>query len=528
MNTLKMNDKNTKLIVILFSYIFLFSLLINTEVKVSISTPDTWENHTVAVNFAKFNQFPFLGIIGEDSTIYQLDSFQESSIDDSHIKCRFLSSGPVLSFYKPPLYGILLGISYKIAGIDLKTAYYLNCVFLYLITLLIIQIGSILFSKKGNFIGGAIAIIYLLIGEHELSNILSQNLLILLALIVTYYTMLVSEKITNIRIILLGFFLSLSILTKGIMLIISFLIIIYFCYINVKKKRLSYLAVLFTTIIITALPWIIYSNYMRIKAFDDIVKWQKEVTLTAKKCIVKDILDNNQGKKDTEFRSDVNREFLTDSIITILMKRYTTPDKFILISNQTPIEGFLEVHNEYCLDGSWHPEWIIKEDAIYNNYYLNVSPIWKIIYFYRDNPRLIVKIATAKIKRATEGKLSIFLLTSFLFSSYMILATLRISNIFIKLGIFISLMGIFIFTNYLSYDEHIIFIFVLFVVGVCLYRKRYTEDLPYIIPIYVVGIYIILIMFIGVPRYVNFTTPLMLLFSTYILSLLIKNITVNK
>lgn len=522
------NKKNNRFIVILLSYIFLSIFLINTEVKVSVSTPDVWENHTVAVNFAQHNQFPFLGIIGQDSTIYQLESFHESSIDDSHIKCRFFSSGPVLSFYKPPLYGILLGISYKIAGIDLRTAYYLNCIFLYLIVLLIIQISSILFLKKGDFIGGAIAIIYLLIGEYELSNVLSQNLLILLALIVAYYTMLVTKKTTNIRIIFLGFFLVLSILTKGIMLIISVLIIIYFCYTSINRKKiLPHLAILFTTIIISALPWVIYSNYMRIKVSDDIVKWQKEVAFNEKKCIKNDILYKNKDKKNSEFRSDVNRALLTDSIVTMLMKRYTTPDKFILISNQAPIEGFLEVHNEYCLDGSWHPEWIIKKDAIYNNNYLNVSPIWKIIYFYRDNPQLIIKIATAKIKRATEGKLSIFLLTSFLFSCYMILVALKISKLYVKLGIIISLTGIFIITRYLSYNEHIIFIFSLFVVGACLYRKRYSEDLPYIIPSYIGGIYIILTMFIGIPRYVNFTTPLMLLTSTYILSQLIKKLTIK-
>jgi hypothetical protein len=505
---------------IIFLIFLILLLIFNFSEKfspgISTSQPDVWETHTIAANFAKYNLFPVMGIVDEGD-FYQLDKLEENEIR-AYIKCRFLSAGPVVDFFKPPVYGFILGVSYKIFGIDLKVAYYLNCVFYIGTMLLMMLIGGLLFNRNGYLIGGVVAIFYTLTTGHSFSNVLPETLLTLMLLAIVYYSILTTQKKSLKNVILLGLFISLGILTKGIMLLISFVIIFYFClmYYMEKKFRVN-LIVLFTVISITFLPWVLYANYVKSNSIDEMIKWKEQVEITEKDCQSAYILDKNWSNDGVGFTSEVNQ----DKLVTKLLKRYVSPNLFIIISNQAPSEGFLEVHNEYCIDGLWHPDWIFKKEAIYNNKYLDASPVLKVIQFYIDNPSFIYKIAVGKIKRATSGhSFSVFLLTTFLIGCYLILEIFNKFRLYKKMVILAIFLGSYVFSMYYSKNFHIVFVIISFISGMIFYRKEQMEKLPIAIPSCIIGLLSVLVLFYGPTRYVEFAHPILLLFSTYLVFLL--------
>jgi hypothetical protein len=72
-------------------------------------------------------------------------------------------------------------------------------------------------------------------------------------------------------------------------------------------------------------------------------------------------------------------------------------DKVIILSTQgTPV--LLEMNNEYCIDGGWHPEYSQSSESFYNNDGIDKSrTLLKVGNFYWKNPRLFFQIMSKKL-----------------------------------------------------------------------------------------------------------------------------------
>lgn len=514
-----MSKKNTKLIVITLSYIFLFILLRYTPKDISISKPDVWENHTVAVNFSEYNKFPVMGMIG-DSELYQLDKLEENDIE-AYSKCRFFQAGPVVDFFKPPVYGIILGLGYKVFGVDLKVAYYLNLLFLMGIVFFIIKTMDLLHSKA--WLGGIIALLYIYFGEHNLNNILPETLVSLLLLTVFYIAILIIREDKTSSYFLIGIVIGLGVLTKGTMLILSFLIISSIIVSKWKTERFRIkICSLIGGLLIILTPWIIYSNVLRLNTSAEMIKWRENIVSTERKCNHL-LVEREWAKNGIGFSADTHQE----KIVTDLLRRYVTPHSVIIISNQTPAEGLLELHNEYCVDGLWHPEWKFKESAIYNNNYSSLSPVGKVIRFYLDNPRYIYKNALGKLKNSINSNNYIFILSSFLISCLSVILRVRRTNYNLRLSLFIILLLAYWLTSLLSLDLHLSFVVFITFIGLITFKKK-NSGLHLLILLTVIGVFVTLFLFYGAPRFVNFTIPTMLIFLISVTIMLGKELLKNK
>lgn len=513
-----LNSKKITILVLSAGLLILF-FAEHLQYARSISKPDVWENQTVAVNFAQYNKFPVMGMIG-DSELYQLDKLEENDIEN-YSKCRFFQAGPIVDFFKPPVYGIILGLGYKLLGIDLKVAYYLNVLFLTGIVFLMIKTMDLLYSKA--WIGGIIALFYIYSGEHNLTNILPETLVTLLLLTIVYITILIMKEDKISSYFLIGIVIGLGILTKGTMLILSLLIVLSIIVSkwNTEKLRIKICSLIGGLLIIIA-PWIIYSNVLRLNASSEMIKWRENVVSTEKKC-EQLLVEGDWAKHGIGFNADTHQE----KLVTELLKRYVTPHSVIIISNQTPVEGLLELHNEYCSDGLWHPEWKFKEDAIYNNNYSSLSPVGKVIRFYVDNPSYIYKNALGKLNNSITAKNYLFIIVSFLISCLSIILKIKETNYYLKRSLFFALLLTYWITLLISFNLHLSFVVFTTFIGLITFARK-NSALHLLILLTVIGVFITLFLFYGAPRFVNFTVPTMLIFLTSTTIMLSNELLKNK
>lgn len=492
-------------IVVLFTSLLMIFVTKNLQYDKSISQPDVWENHTVAANFALYNKFPIMGMIG-DRDLYQLDKLEGNNIQ-SYSKCRFLEAGPVVDFFKPPVYGLILGVGYKLLGVDLMIPYYLNVFFLLGIVFFMTKATCLMNSK--SWIGGIAALFYMYFGVHNLNNILPETLVTLLLLIVVYIAILILKTNKTSFYFLIGIVIGLGVLTKGTMLILSLLII---CSIIVSKwkteKLLIKICSLIGGLLIILSPWIIYSNVLRLNTSAEMIKWRENVVSTEKKCDHL-LVEGEWAKTGIGFSANAHHE----KLVTDLLKRYVTPHSVIIISNQTPAEGLLELHNEYCIDGLWHPEWKFEDDAIYNNHYTSFSPVGKVIRFYVDNPRYIYKNALGKLKSSINSSNYIFILSAFLISCLSIISRVNRTNYYVRPVLFIVFVLAYWLTSLISFDLHLSLVVFTTFIGLITFTKK-NSALHLLTLLTVIGVFVTLFLFYGAPRFVNFTLPTMLIFLT--------------
>ena len=515
----KLLNSKTIILLVLSAGLLMLFFTKHLQYDHSISQPDVWENHTVAVNFAQYNKFPVMGMIG-NSELYQLDKLEENDIE-AYSKCRFFQAGPVTDFFKPPVYGIILGLGYKLLGIDLKVAYYLNVLFLTGIVLLMIKTMDLLYSKA--WVGGIIALFYIYSGEHNLNNILPEALVTLLLLTVVYITILIIKEDKVRSYFLIGIVIGLGVLTKGTMVILSLLIVfsIIVSKWNTEKLRIKIFS-LIGGLLIILIPWIIYSNVLRLNASSEMIRWRENVVSTEEKCNHL-LVEGNWAKNGVGFSADTHQE----KLVTELLKRYVTPHSVIIISNQTPVEGLLELHNEYCGDGLWHPEWKFKEDAIYNKNYLSLSPVGKVLRFYLDNPSYIYKNALGKLNNSINSKNYLFVITSFLISCLSIVLQIKRTNYYLRYSLFFVLLLAYWITSLISFDLHLSFVVFTTFIGLITFTRK-NNALHLLILLTVTGVFITLFLFHGAPRFVNFTVPTMLIFLTSTTIMLSKELLNNK
>jgi len=428
---------------------------------------DTWEYQSMAVNWAKGYGLKFAAI-----GPFEVYKFTEINSDvSSEQKIQFLTNckekNCKIDPYRTPGYPLFLGIVYKIFGVSPKIAKIIQLLLPIIIASFLPFIGWYFWKKIGlasGIISGFIFLHIYTIPSAYLprtmpTEILTETLITFCVFLLTI-TYIFWHKYNKNPILsfILGTILGISLLVKGSNIFTPLLFIIYFVFLILHRQTKTInLFLLAIGIIITILPW----------------------SITASK-------SNN---------------------------------RLIILSTQAE-NALLDCNNQFTIDGSWHPEGYSSnlKNSYYNQDWIKKypDPIKVLIYYYQ-HPNTIPITIFHKINKAFNSFSYLKLLLVLLITSQLISSKI---NYRIKLlSILLTLLfyaPIFLFTHMgMSYAEYyqplswffvvpisLFFLSVVLIVKYFIYQRlRLNLPIPFLILF--INYFLIIIITLGMPRYVQ-------------------------
>ncbi|MBF0410394.1 MAG: hypothetical protein HQM10_23810 [Candidatus Riflebacteria bacterium] len=408
---------------------------------------DTWEYHSMAVNFALGNHFMTFG------EIYPIEKYKFSKPQDPYFSENFHKlgqKGGIRNFFRVPGYPIFLGILYKIVGISPFYAKLANLLFLVISASLLQLIGWLYLGKPGFMAGIISSFLFVLLYQHTAGEILTEPITVFLASAIVLSSFLFRRHPTILNAISSGSILSIAIFTKGVFIFFP----LFF------------------------LPVIIWRSLTPALSYGDAGKKEQGKIDPPER---HGILDKNrhcssvaeekiyltQRHTGTEKKKRENRVFLyllsniatvsknmivsllvwfcCISIPLVLYSFYVSNHfgRFVFLSTQSE-NMLLDGNNELTLEnGDWHPEWRQYPDCFYNQKNLEGGALKKVFEFYRNNPGYLVPAMLNKLKSGFDS-FYFLKLAMILFSFKLMLFQLKInivnSGLFQKLFIYIILM----------------------------------------------------------------------------------------
>ncbi|MBF0544635.1 MAG: hypothetical protein HQM08_09385 [Candidatus Riflebacteria bacterium] len=315
---------------------------------------DTWEYHSMAVNFAIGDYFMRFG------GVFEFEKYKFENNSDPYFMENFLKlgkQGGTYNFFRAPGYPVLLGLLYKIVGISPSLAKKMN-LFLLILSSSLLPIIGYLFWKREGFLCGMISGLIFLAKYHSLAHeIMTEPTLIFVSVLLIFSAHLFFSSPTSVKAFCCGLICALSVLIKGIFLFFPFLFVIWILrklLVDLKSRTL-FAGVFFFSFFI---PVILYSTY-------------------------------------------VSRHF----------------GKFYFVSTQSD-NMLLDGNNEFTVeDGDWHPEWRKCPNCFYNKKGLEGSSVMRVIAFYIENPFLLPIALYNKLHSGFDSfqflKISLILLMTF-------------------------------------------------------------------------------------------------------------------
>lgn len=361
---------------------------------------DPFEYHLIAANLALHNQFPVYGFIGppDEYQICKENTEARPYLNDLQ------KAGPVLFTGRPPVFPLLLGICYKLFGVNLQAFLFLCALCSALLAGLMPYAGYRLWGKKGLLMGCFSAVLFLLFKNEGSSSINAEYFTKLIAFI-CFLTLLIAFRERKRKdFFISGVFLGILLLTKGTFIFLPLLLTLYLLYEGIRQKNFTFirnLSFLIGGSLLFIAPWSAYINIQVGKHQSEMQSWAKRFAATLPPTIKVNNRDSllQQGNYSPGAIDYFNK---TQQIV------YTTNLHFILITNQVDTEILRSVNNEYCLDGDFHPEWKLISTSYYNTTYESLSSTSQILHFYMEHPVLAAKIFTAKLQNAFSETPGIF------------------------------------------------------------------------------------------------------------------------
>lgn len=352
-------------------------------------SPDAFEYYLPAANLALYRCFPCYGFIGSLNE-YQLHPQPESISYFRDTK----SAGVIVFPSKPPFYSFVLGSAFKIFGLFPAVVTYLNKSFLALTALLLLCSGFWMRSSGGHFAAFAAlaAFLFLAFAEYTCVNLDAETLTMCLAMAAFCTVTLAFKKSKNSWRFIAGVVTGLLLLTKGYFVITWIFLSLYWLYVFLKRRMLSDLSglLLFNAGIgFILLPWILYINPLLQKDIPQRLAFHERLKKTAPQIY----LSSHEQMFDS---AGIIREDVIDWYNKFHQYQHATENGFVFISNQYGEYNILNVHNEFCVDGDFHPEWKIISSSFYNQL-PEQSKHGKLLAFYTRNPLLGLRITAAKL-----------------------------------------------------------------------------------------------------------------------------------
>lgn len=352
---------------------------------------DPFEYHLIAANLALYNQFPVYGFAGPAAN-YNLCPENKAAAPYLH---DLQETGPVLFTGRPPVFPLLLGIAYKLGGVNEQVFLLLCALCTALLVGLMPLTGYHLWRTKGLFIGLSAAISFLLFKNTGSSSINAEYFTKLVAFVLFYTLLLAWQQNKPIKYLFAGLWLGIVLLTKGTFVFLPLLITALLVYRTLRQRNFTPLKNLFylaTGAFITIAPWSLFINLQVQHNHKHMQEWVARFAATVPQ--LQATTRNELFKGDTLSRQAIDYFNKSQQIA------YTTPGGFILLTNQVDTEILRSVNNEYCVDGDFHPEWKVISTSFYNTRYKKLTGKGQILHFYADNPQAAIQIFTAKVRNA--------------------------------------------------------------------------------------------------------------------------------
>lgn len=427
---------------LLFS-VFLFKVNLSDRVDVQYGS-DEWDYQAIAVNFATGHGFHIAGHY-EKPEVYKFGQVEPGTFE----KQELLKGIP--NIHRPPLYPLVLGVVYKIAGIHPSAVVILQLFLLCLAAASLPLLGFKLLKTKG-FIAGLMSAAVFISFNYKMAEIFlpGQAFTVFFICAFIYVTEHFFRKRTPLAAGASACILGISLLFHATMILVAGFIGIYLIFSlfrqNNKYEFLN-LSVYICVLLLVLLPWHLYA-YKTLH----ILKKEAAVTLSlsldstrtveekakvlavsaphyglhlmpqrtfsqnAYKVVTDSLLPATRNKG--AFFNNIDSAGIDFFRVALLQEILDAPDYFPVFLSITKNMA-MDCHNEYITLHQPIQTWRIRPESYYNNDGRNgrISFI-RVFYFYRDNPGLIVPLLLYKInvslRYSTFLKL-FFLLCFFLF-----------------------------------------------------------------------------------------------------------------
>lgn len=351
---------------------------------------DALEYHLPAANLALHGVFPFYGLMGP------IDDYRLCGRADTVRYFQILQHAPIIVFpSKPPLYSFLLGCSYKVFGLRPFSGVLLNTMCWGLMVILMLAAGKMMLGEHG-WVAGALGLIVLVSLEQKGLAMLDAELLTrTLALAAAVIAAKAIKTGSILWFSATGAMLMLLSLTKGYFLLPMVVMLCWLMLTAVRtRSRRDFSSAGGFAIggLLFVLPWVIHiNNLMRIGVAD--------------RMEFSDVLQAGSPHIRLQHHDDVfdsHGSFRQDVVLELMLfhqYQHARENGPIFVSNQMGDYNILNVHNEYCTDGDFHPEWRIIQSSFYNSHQ-EMGKYSRICRFYEDDPALGMRITAAKLKAA--------------------------------------------------------------------------------------------------------------------------------
>jgi 4-amino-4-deoxy-L-arabinose transferase-like glycosyltransferase len=194
---------------------------------------------------------------------------------------------------------------------------------------------------------------------------------------------------------------SLLVLCKGYFIIFTaFMIFVYlFSFFRNKKVNDIYALALFVGgFLLLLMPWTWFINSAVQNGIDERLKFTEILRENATTMV------ENRSEiyaDDGSIRGDIIL-----SIILTIQYLNSAQNDFFLITNQVNGNHILDVNNEYCIDGGFHPEWRVIQSSFYNTKSYE-GKYKNLFYFYTENPLLGMEILLGRIGFSAKSLLGV-------------------------------------------------------------------------------------------------------------------------
>ena len=372
-------------------------------------SPDAFEYQLPAANLALHGCFPYFGFLNSVGD-YHICAHPDSSVYYRDIQ----KAGTCVFVSKPPLYSLVIGLAYRIFGFSPKTAELFNIWCLSLLVTFMPLTGFAVAGRRGLVAGVIAAIVFMCIKAPKIWNFDAEILTSFLVMLTYLVSAWAARRKNGWRLFCSGLCLSLLALCKGYFAIIGLFFSLYLLwsvYQSLTVRRVGALVCFGLGVAIPIVAWMMYINPLLKAGIPDRIAFGEKLKSMTPQVM---LTTRNEGMDSTgKVRADV-----VEHLNKFHEYQQSLENGPITISNQLGKYNILNVHNEYCTDGDFHPEWMIIKTSFYNQY-PNEDKNTRLWLFYTHNPVLGLKIVVAKLSAVLS--LSGVLFYSGIFLSFLLL-----------------------------------------------------------------------------------------------------------
>lgn len=536
---------------------------------------DARDYQTIAVNFAKGHGIHKMGLI-EPYDVYKFDTIavKKAFWLSTAFRLTKMFSGH-FAFFRNPGYPFLLGVCYKIFGIQPEIAMKIQFFILIFIIAFLPILGYLLWKKKGFFAGLIAGFLFIDNNFYGMiSNLMTEWLQIITILFIVLSAIYYVKKKNYLSAIILGLLFGLSFLVKLSLLPLPFIFFAYQFYLFIRKrdkKILSLNLIIFIIYISIAGSWTIYassrvkemkqewesnkkvlsnkhlSNSVKIKFFNNhlpfLSEHLKRDSIYNIKAIENKTLRYDTISSATSYSFFLINDLLSTQQLLCFYEQYIAGQSNIFLFVSYPDNSVMSANNEFVRykenkiintitirqkntgEDCLHPEWFELSYSFYNNDNMkSSSPFARVINFYKKAPKYFLINIYVKIISVfrTNPYINLFFLlfiVSFIIS-FVKGKTIIKGKTLVLYPILTPILLIPFFGS-LSYSVSFI-ILISFIILLCVKIIKNTNVLTPLIPeiIYLIFFnFLLLMMFFAAPRYIEPIEYIIILLSIYYLVL---------